>query len=510
MIDGVPSEIVIVRRKNNWDEESHSHGVWKIAYADFMTALMAFFLVMWLINVTDESVRKGVAQYFNPVKLASTAPNRKGLNDPNIDGETSSDGVKLFNGKLGGSDEPVDQDPNFGEGLKTGHEAVEVEETPAQGDSSISGQFTQIHAESILFSDPYAVLDTLSEKIRVLETQDANPLGIGSGMQKHEGVQGGQAYRDPFDPLYWQFRPGRGVDGAAPLLREQALREEGMQEKGTGTGPSEVKVEGRHAWGVTKNENLSGETDGGAGAAEMDGNAAWNGDLQHASGSGPEVFAELGEGPHTDPFKKMDPLVAHVTGLSLQNGSQAMGQVSTGTQTLDTGTEVVELEASGEVVEGLSNAEIIVARLSEVLETTKGTVLEETARQITVKREGEGALISLTDDQNFGMFAIGSAEPRPELVKLLERIGKVVAGMPGQIVIKGHTDARPFRSKTYDNWRLSSARAHMALYMLTRGGVAKDRFDRVEGYADRHLKNPNDPFAASNRRIEIYLLEGAE
>jgi chemotaxis protein MotB len=107
------------------------------------------------------------------------------------------------------------------------------------------------------------------------------------------------------------------------------------------------------------------------------------------------------------------------------------------------------------------------------------------------------------------MFAIGSAEPRPELVSLLERLGKVISKTEAQIVITGHTDARPFKSKTYDNWRLSSARAHMALYMLSRGGVGSDRFVRIEGAADRHLKNAEDPFAASNRRVEIYLLEEA-
>ncbi|POF30144.1 MotB family protein [Roseibium marinum] len=500
MLDGVPNEIVIVRRKYSWDEETHMHGVWKIAYADFMTALMAFFLVMWLINVTDESVRKGVAQYFNPVKLASTAPNRKGLNDPLVDGETSNDGTKPFSGKLGGSEEPVDQDPNFGDGLKTGHKAIEVEEIQAQGGNAISGQFAQAHSETVLFSDPYAVLDTLSEKIRVVDTLEANPLGIGSGLEKHEGVQGGQAYRDPFDPLYWQFRPGRGVDGADPLLRAQDRKEEIRQNTNSGSGAGEVQFEGLHAFGGPFDEELSGAPDGPV-AAQMGGAVASSGDLQHASGSGPDVFAELGAGPRADPFKKMDPVIAHVTGLSLQNASRLSAQVSTGTQDEDTGTEIVD---------GLSKVEILVARLSQVLEATKGTVLEETAAQITIIREGEGALISLTDDQNFGMFAIGSAEPRPELVKLLERIGKVIADMPGQIVIKGHTDARPFRSKTYDNWRLSSARAHMALYMLTRGGVAKDRFDRVEGYADRHLKNSQDPFAAANRRIEIYLLEGGE
>jgi len=502
MLDGLPNEVVIVRRKNGWDEEHHMHGVWKIAYADFMTALMAFFLVMWLINVTDESVRRGVAQYFNPVKLASTAPNRKGLNDPQVDGETNREGTKPFNGKLGGSDQPVDQDANFGDGLKSGHKAEEVEELEAVGGNPASGQFTRTHSESILFSDPYAVLDTLAEKIRVVDTLEANPTGIGSGMQKHEGAQGGQAYRDPFDPLYWQFRPGRGVDGADPLLREEARDEE------KGMGPSEVQLEGVYAWGAPFEEGQPQSRDGMQKDGQPVSPAPASGELQHAAGSGPDVFDRMGEGPHADPFQKMDPVVAHVTGLSLHNAAQDVAQVSTGTQDEDTGTAIVDLEEAETAVAGPSKAEVLVARLSEVLEKTKGTVLEETAGQITITREGEGALISLTDDQNFGMFAIGSAEPRPELVKLLERIGKVVAETPGQIVIKGHTDARPFRSKTYDNWRLSTARAHMALYMLSRGGVAKDRFDRVEGYADRDLKNPQDPFAASNRRIEIYLLEG--
>ena len=62
-----------------------------------------------------------------------------------------------------------------------------------------------------------------------------------------------------------------------------------------------------------------------------------------------------------------------------------------------------------------------------------------------------------------------------------------------------------FRSATYDNWRLSTARAHMAYYMLVRGGIPEGRFDRVEGYADHSLRVPNDPEAAQNRRIEILV-----
>ena len=65
-------ELIIVRRH---EEEEHAHhsSAWKVAHADFMTAMMAFFLIMWLINVTDDEVRKGISQYFNPIHL-SPAP----------------------------------------------------------------------------------------------------------------------------------------------------------------------------------------------------------------------------------------------------------------------------------------------------------------------------------------------------------------------------------------------------------------------------------------------------
>jgi chemotaxis protein MotB len=45
----------------------------------------------------------------------------------------------------------------------------------------------------------------------------------------------------------------------------------------------------------------------------------------------------------------------------------------------------------------------------------------------------------------------------------------------------------------------------MASYMLVRGGVPDARLERIEGYADRQPRNPADPKAAENRRIEILL-----
>jgi chemotaxis protein MotB len=121
----------------------------------------------------------------------------------------------------------------------------------------------------------------------------------------------------------------------------------------------------------------------------------------------------------------------------------------------------------------------------------------------------EGILISVTDQLEFGMFEIGSAVPRRELVLAMEKIGKAVSAQKGPVVISGHTDARPYRGEGYDNWRLSTARAHSAYYMLVRGGLDEQRIREVAGFADRKLKEPAEPLAAANRRIEI-LLENAE
>lgn len=57
---------VIVKRKKIVAAGGHHGGAWKVAYADFVTAMMAFFLLMWLLNATTERQRKGLADYFNP------------------------------------------------------------------------------------------------------------------------------------------------------------------------------------------------------------------------------------------------------------------------------------------------------------------------------------------------------------------------------------------------------------------------------------------------------------
>ncbi|WP_317056402.1 flagellar motor protein MotB [Roseovarius rhodophyticola] len=57
---------VIIKRKKVTGGDGHHGGAWKVAYADFVTAMMAFFLLMWLLNATTEKQRKGIADYFSP------------------------------------------------------------------------------------------------------------------------------------------------------------------------------------------------------------------------------------------------------------------------------------------------------------------------------------------------------------------------------------------------------------------------------------------------------------
>ena len=57
---------VIIKRKKVFQGGGHHGGAWKVAYADFVTAMMAFFLLMWLLNATTEKQRKGISDYFNP------------------------------------------------------------------------------------------------------------------------------------------------------------------------------------------------------------------------------------------------------------------------------------------------------------------------------------------------------------------------------------------------------------------------------------------------------------
>ncbi len=59
-------DAIVIKKEKGGHGHGHHGGAWKVAYADFVKAMMAFFLLMWLLNATTESQRKGLADYFDP------------------------------------------------------------------------------------------------------------------------------------------------------------------------------------------------------------------------------------------------------------------------------------------------------------------------------------------------------------------------------------------------------------------------------------------------------------
>lgn len=80
--------IVIKRIKKG--EHGHHGGAWKVAYADFVTAMMAFFLLMWLINTTTPEQKRGIADYFAPQSISQTVSGAGGVLGGKVMGQDSS------------------------------------------------------------------------------------------------------------------------------------------------------------------------------------------------------------------------------------------------------------------------------------------------------------------------------------------------------------------------------------------------------------------------------------
>lgn len=392
---GLHSGQIIIVRRNQDLEDSHHGGVWKIAFADFMTAMMAFFLVMWLTNASDDATKKQIAQYFNPIKLNSSSPDTLGLDS--------------------GKSTPPTPSPSPAKG--------EVPEGGSPGESMTSGTATG-GAEQALFKDPYAVLAEIAAEGGPGVVNGVPGVPDGSGLP---GLNGGEAYRDPFDPAAWQLEP-----------------------------------------------NIEARTD-----KEEDPNATLSAqqDTQAIPSAGTTTVAEL------------------VTPASAEAAAEPAAPASAAPETASAEHAAADKKAS--------EAENLKA---EIEKTMAGTA-PGSAPGVEVSAGENGITISLADSLTSGMFEIGSAKPTPQAVALVEKIAKILQERPGTIVVRGHTDSRPYVGDEYDNWRLSSARAQFAYYMLVHGGLDEKRVESIEGFADRQPKDPANPESAVNRRIEILLIE---
>lgn len=181
-----------------------------------------------------------------------------------------------------------------------------------------------------------------------------------------------------------------------------------------------------------------------------------------------------------------------------------MGQ--TGTQSI-----TIPREASGGPLEGGAaerekRAREFETRLAQRLK--ENARLRQLARQVRIVRTPEGVRIDLVDDAEFSMFAMGTtilSDPARELVQALaDSLGETSA----PIIVRGHTDAVPWRpGRETNNWSLSTGRAEATRQALMRGGVSETRFSRIEGVADTEPLIEGNPYDPRNRRISVLLLD---
>ena len=453
MADAAVHEMIIVRRH---DEEEHDHhsSAWKVAHADFMTAMMAFFLIMWLTSVTDDQMRKGIAEYFNPIHMSQGSSELKGLAKSNSKEpptraghgempvpEASVNLIDLAPGHANPNAKALSPEAAAA-ALSAAAEVaaklaaaggVSEKDKGKSGESLVDALKTIGEAAAALkpanggndrdaFQDPYAVLAKLEQDY--VSTQPTSVDAI-TGDARAMGTPGGEIERDPFDPSYWQIAP-------LPAAKASETGKPGMAQQTPDSGKPD------------------------------------------AASLAPSPAAAASEkGPVKD----------------------------------------AAAEPPADTGQAQAAAAATVARSTEIAKDIKTSVApmmaDKASPGLAVTATAEGVTINLTDDADYAMFAVGSAVPDAKIVVMLERIAKVLAAQPGQIIVRGHTDGRPFHSADYDNWRLSAARAQMAYYALLRGGLDQSRVIAIEGHADRALKTKADPYAAENRRIEI-LVKGSQ
>lgn len=404
-----PHEIIIVKRARSHGHDDHHGGVWKIAFADFMTAMMAFFLVLWIVNSTSKETQAAIARYFNPVKITDTTPARKGLQDPrNTDFDATLDepSKKVPDKPVETPDTPLPPSDVQGKSVvgevNSGKSPVPPRPsgvkpvTPVGAPPEISPVIDEANFEMRIFDSPAAVL---AEIVARAIAEDARRKVV-EGVDKREGHT--TIFQDPFAP---------SVPGVSAAQVEDAVR------------GSEARS-------------------GGASAR-----------AKAASSALGDIASEI---------------------ASARAASAA---------------EQLLADVQKEIAASIAEKKLAPADLPEVKAASTP----------------EGVLITLNDTKSFSMFGVGSSVPNARAIAAIEGVASALATRPGQVVVRGHTDARAFRSGASDNWRLSLSRAQVAHLILRRGGLDDKRVEKLEALADRAPQNAADPLAAENRRIEILL-----
>ena len=167
---------------------------------------------------------------------------------------------------------------------------------------------------------------------------------------------------------------------------------------------------------------------------------------------------------------------------------------------------------TGTAAAGLGNAIEIpkddMAKLAEKIQQAllKVPNFRNLKDHVEITITSDGLRIELLETEAGMFFESGKPAPTESGSALLASLAAELGKLPNALLIEGHTDSKPFSDEDgYSNWELSADRANSARKLMQANGVRREQVAQVRGYADRQLRHPDDPTAASNRRISVIV-----
>ena len=232
-----PAPIIV--KKVTVVEAGHHGGAWKVAYADFVTAMMAFFLLLWLLGATTEDQRKGLADYFTPtlVKTKEQSAGADGVlggsslvdvdNYPHAAGQTGTQTLTVPRDATGGPKEGAASirriQQRVDDAIADKKRLERLMRQVRMIDTTTGIRIDLVNdADFSMFSLGTTVLTTDARELLDLIAQAIGPEG---GKITVRGHTDALKYRDPSRVNNWSLSAGRAETTRQNLIRHGIVRE---------------------------------------------------------------------------------------------------------------------------------------------------------------------------------------------------------------------------------------------------------------------------------------------
>jgi chemotaxis protein MotB len=232
-----PAPIIV--KKVTVVEAGHHGGAWKVAYADFVTAMMAFFLLLWLLGATTEDQRKGLADYFTPtlVKTKEQSAGADGVlggsslvdvdNYPHAAGQTGTQTLTVPRDATGGPKEGAASirriQQRVDDAIADKKRLERLMRQVRMVDTTTGIRIDLVDdADFSMFSLGTTVLTTDARELLDLIAQAIGPEG---GKITVRGHTDALKYRDPSRVNNWSLSAGRAETTRQNLIRHGIVRE---------------------------------------------------------------------------------------------------------------------------------------------------------------------------------------------------------------------------------------------------------------------------------------------